>query len=198
MLSKNKKEELKQKDAEIDALVNELVSELSSVCPREPDKRLWTIAKGKESLELLRKCILGAENEILLFFACRTESERIKKEVLRERYIQIIDALDKSLIKGVDVKVIFNKDVDVSSLEDMPDIKQLLLHLGDKFNVRLAAIPATPFNIFDGDNIVIRTRNPSNPEELFTEINIMDAKLAEEYREKFFTVWDKAEIYSYY
>ncbi len=40
-LSKNKKEELKQKEEEIDALVNELVPELSSVGQREPDKGLF-------------------------------------------------------------------------------------------------------------------------------------------------------------
>ncbi len=192
-LSKNKKEELKQKEEEIDALVNELAPELSSGGQREPDKSLWTVAKGGESLEHVRECISDAQKEILFFFACRNESERIKKGVMTERYSQIIDSLNDSLKKGVNVKVIFNKDVDISSLVDLPAIKQLFMYPGDKFNARLAAIPSTPFNVIDGETVILRTHDPLNPEELSAVANIRDTKLAQELAEKFFAIWEKAE-----
>ncbi len=192
-LSKNKKEELKQKDAEIDALVNELAHELSSVDQREPDKGLWTVAKGEESLEHIRECISGAQKEILFFSACRNESERIKKGVMTERYSQIIDSLNNSLKKGVNVKVILNKDVDISSLVDLPAIKQLFMYPRDKFNARLASMPSTPFNVIDGETVILRAQDPLNPEELSAVANIRDTKLAEELQEKFFAIWEKAE-----
>src|SRR5574341_1503211 len=99
---------------------------------------------------------------------------------MTKRYSQKIHSLNNSLKKGANVKVIFNKDVDISSLVDLPAIKQLFMHRGDKFNARLAAIPSTPFNVIDGETVILRTQDPLNPEELSAVANIRDTKLAEE------------------
>ncbi len=195
-LSKNKKEELEQKAAEIDTLISEVASELSSVSPRRHDRSFWTVAKGNESLEFMQECISGAQKELLFFFASKMRSERIKKEVLASRYSQIMAVLDESLSKGVETKVIFNRDVDVSSLADFPAVRQLLAHMEKKFEVRFAAIPTTPFDIIDGQNVLLQMLNPLNPEELLAVISIRDTKLAEELRKKFFTIWDNAEVFS--
>lgn len=39
-------------------------------------------------------------------------------------------------------------------------------------------------------------QNPLNPDELFAVVNIRDVKLAGDLRTKFFTIWDKADIYN--
>ena len=104
-------------------------------------------------------------------------------------------ALYDAIKMGIEVKVILNNDVDFNKLEDLPIVKKMMIHIGKEFNCRLATIPATPFDIIDGENVLLQMLNPLNPEELFAVVNIRDAKLAEELRNKFFTIWDKAEVY---
>lgn len=195
-LSKNKQEEFKQKAAQIETLVRDIVSELSCIGQKETGKTFWTVAKGDEALELVRECILGAQKELLYFYASRTTLERIKKDVVTVKYSGIMDTLHESLKKGVEIKIIANKDVDISSLEEFPAVKRLFTYMGGKFDVRLAAIPATPFDIIDGETVLLQMLNPLNPMELYAVINIRDPVLAEELRKNFFTIWEKAQVYS--
>ncbi len=108
----------------------------------------------------------------------------------------ILNAIYDSLKKGIDVKAILNQEVDFSELEDSSTIKNLMMHMGTGFNCRMAGIPATPFHIIDRENVLLEMLNPLSPDELFALINIRDAKLAEELREKFFTIWENAEPYT--
>jgi hypothetical protein len=71
----------------------------------------------------------------------------------------------------------------------------MMKHIGKEFNCRLATIPATPFDIIDGENVLLQMLNPLNPDELFAVVNIRDVELAEELRKKFFTIWDNAQVY---
>ncbi len=194
-LSENKKEELKQAAYEVETLVREMASELSNVITIKSAKSLWTVAKEKDSLELVREDILKAQKELLFFTACRAGSEMIKKELMnnRKRSSEIIEGLDKTIKTGVEVKVILNKEFDFGSIQDLPEVKQLLMHAGKGFDYRLASVPATPFGITDGENLTLAMRNPLNPEEIFAVVSIKDSKLAEEFREKFYNVWEKAD-----
>ncbi|HEY9206035.1 MAG TPA: helix-turn-helix domain-containing protein [Candidatus Methanoperedens sp.] len=193
---KNKNEELKRASTEMETLAHDLVSELSGVKTTKLTKSFWTVAIGDKSEELVQECILGAQNEILFFMASRTTSERLRKKLRIEKYPGIISAIHEALGKGIEVKVILNKKVDFSMVEDSSGIKKLMAHLGNEFNCRLAAIPATPFHIIDRESVLLQMLNPLAPDELFAAVNIRDSKLAEELREKFFTIWDKAEEYS--
>jgi len=195
-LSKTRHEELTQASVELENLVSDLKSELSGVEPRKHDKTFWTVAIGEESHELIRESILTSQKELLVFMASRMPSERLKKDLMKEGHLKIVSALNETINRGVEVKAILSKDVDFSVLEDYPAIKKLLANMGDKFNCRLAAIPATPFDIIDSENVLLQMLNPINPEELFAVVNIRDTKLAEELRKKFFTLWEKAESYS--
>ncbi len=194
-LSENKKKELRHAAAEIETLVKEMASELSNVITIKSARSLWTVAKEKDSLELVREDILKAQKELLFFTACRTGSEMIRKELMnnRKRSSEIIEGLDKTIKNGVEVKVILNKEFDFSSIGDLSEVKQLLMHTGKGFDYRTASIPATPFGIIDGENLTLAMRNPLNPEEIFAVVSIRDSKLAEEFREKFFNVWEKAD-----
>ena len=125
----------------------------------------------------------------------RMTSERIRNHLLRDDHVEILDALYESIKIGVEVKVILNSGVSFDKLEDSPIIKKMMKYEGKEFECRLAAIPATPFDIIDGENVLLTMLNPLNTEELFAVINIRDAKLAEELRNKFFMIWDKAEVY---
>lgn len=195
-LSKNKQEELKQVSAEIERLANDLKSELSGVVARKTDKSFWTVAIGEESHDLIHECISGAQKELLFFMASRMTSERLKKDLMTEDHLEMLNTLYESIGKGVEAKVILNKGVDFSLLEDNPIVKKLLKHMGKEFNCRLATIPATPFDIIDRENVLLQMLNPLNPDELFAVVNIRDTKLAEELRKRFFTIWEKAEPYS--
>ena len=195
-LSKTRHEELTQASVELENLVSDLKSELSGVEPRKPDKTFWTVAIGDESHELVRECISGSQKELLVFMAPKMNSERLKQDLMKECHAGILKALYEAIKRGVDIKIILNKDVDFSLLEEYPIVKQLIEHMGDKFNCRFAAIPATPFDIIDSENVLLQMLNLINPEELFEVVNIMDTKLAEELRKKFFTIWEKAEPYS--
>ncbi len=195
-LSRNKLEELKQISSEIEALADDLKSELSGVEARKTEKSFWTVAIGDKSHELVRECISGSTEELLVFMASRMTSERLKKDLLNEEHLELIDTLKDALKRGVEIKAILSKDVDFSLLESSPAIKKLLENMGDRFNCRLAEIPATPFDIIDGENVLLQMLNPINPEELFAVVNIRDVKLAEELRKKFYELWDKAEEYT--
>ncbi|MFA4956135.1 MAG: helix-turn-helix domain-containing protein [Candidatus Methanoperedens sp.] len=194
-LSKIKQEELKHASEEIKSLENELTCELSGIVVNNPGKSFWTVAMGDESTELMRETISGSQKELLFFMASKIRSERIKTDLLKEENIGIVRALYETMKKGVEVKVILNNDVDFSKLEGSPVIKKLLNHLGKELNCRLATIPATPFDIIDGENVLLQMQNPLNPDELFAVVNIRDAKLAGELRTKFFTIWDTAKVY---
>ncbi|KPQ44505.1 MAG: transcriptional regulator [Candidatus Methanoperedens nitroreducens] len=194
-LCSTKQEELKQASEEIEALAGDLKNKLSGVVARKTEKRFWTVSIGNESHDLVRETISGSQKELLFFLASRMTSERIKKVILKENYDGIMEALYDSVKKGVEVKVILNNSVDFNELEDSPIIKKLMRHIGKEFNCRLATIPATPFDIIDGENILLQMLNPLNPDELFAVVNIRDEKLAKELRSKFFTIWDKAEVY---
>ncbi len=194
-LLKNRQEELKRAGEEVEMLTNDLESELSGVKAKKPGKTFWTVAIGDRSQELVQECILGARKEILFFMASQPCSERIKNKLKVEKLPGIINAISGALDKGTDVKVILSKEVDFSELEDSSDIKKLLMHMGNEFNCRLAAIPATPFHIVDKENVLLQMLNPLAPDELFAVVNVRDTKLADELRKKFFTIWEKAERY---
>lgn len=194
-LSNAKQEELMRASQKIQALAGDLTNELSGVISRKTEKGFWTVAIGNESHEIIREIISGARKELLFFMASRMTSERIRKELLKEDHVEIMTALYDSIKKGIEVKVILNNDVDFNKLEDLPIVKKMMKHIGKEFNCRLATIPATPFDIIDGENVLLQMLNPLKPEELFAVVNIRDAKLAEELRNKFFKIWDKAEVY---
>ena len=190
-----KQKELKQASEEIEALAGDLKNVLSGVVARKTEKGFWTVAIGNESNELVRELISGSQKELLFFMASRMTSERIKNVILKENYVDILAALYDSIKKGVEVKIILNSSVNFDKLEDLPIVKKLMMHIGTEFNCRLAKIPATPFDIIDGENVLLQMLNPLNPDELFAVVNIKDEKLAKELRNKFFTIWDKAEVY---
>jgi len=194
-LSTAKQEELRQASQEIQALASDLTNELSGVVSRKTEKSFWTVAIGNESHELIREIISGSRKELLFFMASKMTSERIRKELLKEDYVEIMTALYDAIKLGVEVKVILNNDVDFNKLEDSPIVKKMMIHIGREFNCRLATIPATPFDIIDGENVLLQMLNPLNPDELFAVVNIRDVKLANELRDKFFTIWDNAEVY---
>ncbi len=77
----------------------------------------------------------------------------------------------------------------------MKPFKNLLMHMGNEFNCRVAAIPATPFHIIDRENVLLQMLNPLAPDKLFAVVNIRDTKLAEELQKRFFMIWEKAKIY---
>lgn len=195
-LLKNRQEELNHASVELETLSYELTAELSGVRTGNPARSFWTVAIGEDSHELYSECILGAKKEVLFFMASRITSERVKSKVMKGKYSGIISALNEALHKGVEVKAILSRDVNFHILEEHPEVKKLLMHMGERFNCRLAEIPSTPFDIIDRENVLLKMLNPVNPNELFAVVNIRDTKLAEELGKKFAAIWEKAEEYS--
>ena len=192
-LSKIRKDELEQAVSQIETLANDLTSQLLDVKANKPKKTFWTVAIGDESQELIREAIQGAKEEILFFMASKVTAERVKKEMLNNKYSGIMDSILEAVERGVDVKVILNKDVDMFALENYPAVKQLMLYMGGKFDCRLSAVPTTAFDIIDSENVLLKMVNPLNPEELFAVVNVRDSKLTSELRDKFFSIWETAD-----
>ena len=174
-LSIIKQEELKQASVNIDVLASDIRNELSGIEARKPEKSFWMVAIGDESTELMRETIAGSRKEILFFMASRMRSERIRKDLLKYEHIEILGALYKTMKKGVEVKAILNDGVNFSKLEGSPIVTKLLKHLGKEFNCRLATVPTTPFDIIDGENVLLQMQNPLIPEELFAVLNPLHA-----------------------
>lgn len=194
-LCASKQVKLDQESKKIQAVADDLTNELSGIVSTKTEKSFWTVALGNERHELIKEIISGSRKELLFFMPSRMTSERIRNDLLRDDYIEILDALYGAIKIGVNVKVILNNGVDFDKLEGLPIIKKMMKYLGKEFNCRLATIPATPFDIIDGENVLLTMLNPLNPEELFAVVDIKDKKLAMELRDKFFTIWDKAEVY---
>lgn len=192
-LSNIRKEELKQAASQIETLADDLTSRLSDVKVNEPEKTFWTVAIGDESQELVRESIQGAREEILFFMASKMTAERVKREILNEKYSGIIDYILETVKRGVKVRVIINNEVDMCVLEEYPAVKQLMMHPGNGFECRLAALPSTAFDIIDMETVLLKMVNPLNPEELFAVVNVRDGKFAGELREKFFKIWEIAD-----
>ncbi len=193
-LWKNKQKELRQIASEIETLASDLTQEHSRARAKNPDRNFWTVAIGEESRTYIRESILGTQKELLFFMASQMTSERIKNELMKESFPEILNAIDETLKKGVKVKILLNKDVDFSLLEELPAIKKLFTQTGCE--IRLAAIPVTPFDIIDRETVSLKMLNPLDPEELFAVINVRNRKLAEELRKKFFTIWEKSGSYA--
>jgi len=194
-LLKNRQEELNHASVELENLSSELASELSGMKGGNPAKNFWTVAIGEDSHELYSECISSAKKEVLFFMASRIASERVKTKVMKGKYSGILSALSEALRRGVEVKAILSRDVNFHILEEHPEVKKMMMHMGEKFNCRLAEIPSTPFDIIDRENVLLKMQNPVNPSELFAVVNIRDTKLAEELRKKFAAIWEKAEGY---
>jgi sugar-specific transcriptional regulator TrmB len=192
-LSELRKEELKQEASQIETLANDLIFRLSDVKVNKPEKTFWTVAIGDESQELVRESIQGAKEEILFFMASKMTAERVKREILNEKYSGIMDSILETVKRGVEVRVILNNEVDMCVLEEYPSVKELMTRLGDGFECRLAAIPSTAFDIIDMETVLLKMVNPLNPEELFAVVNVRDGKFAGELRKKFFTLWETAD-----
>lgn len=194
-LSAAKQVELDQESKEIHSIADDLTNELSGIVSRKTEKSFWTVAIGNERRDLIKEIISGSRKELLFFMPSKMSSERIRNDLLRDDHIEILDALYDALKNGVEVKVILNSSVDFDKLEKSPIITKMMKHIGKEFDCKLATIPATPFDIIDGENVLLTMLNPLNPEELFAVVNIKDIKLAMELRDKFFTIWDIAEVY---
>lgn len=192
-LLKNKQEEFKRANEEMEELASNLASELSGVRVKKQEKTFWTVAIGDRSVELAQECITGARKEVLFFMASKTTSERIKDRLRIDKFPGLISAIHEALKKGVEVRAILNRDVDFSLLESSPAIKTLLNYTGKEFRCKFAAIPATPFHIIDEESVLLQMLNPLAPDELFAVVNIRDMNLAGELRKKFFAIWEKAE-----
>ena len=192
-LSNIRKDELEQAASQIETLANDLTSRLLDVKTSKPEKTFWTVAIGEESQELSMESIQGARDEILFFMASRITAQRVKKEILNEKYSGLMDSILEAVKRGVKVKVILNNEVDMCALEEYPAVKQLMTYMGGKFECRLAAVPSTAFDIIDGENVLLKMVNPLNTEELFAVVNVRDIKLAGELREKFFAIWETAD-----
>ena len=192
-LSDIRKDELEKAALQIETLANDLTSLLSDVKASKPEKTFWTVAIGDESQELVRELIQGAREEILFFMASRITAERVKKEILNKQYSGIMDSILEAVKRGIRVKAILNNEVDMCALDEYPTVKQLIMHLGGKFECRLAAVPSTAFDIIDRKTVLLKMVNPLNPEELFAVVNVRDSKLADELRDKFFAIWETAD-----
>lgn len=195
-LSERRQKELMRASSEIETLANDLSSKLAGVVPRKTDRTFWTVAIGNESHHLIRESIKSSRTELLFFMASRIRSERVKKQLLTDQYGELLEDIYEAIKKGVEVKVILNKDVDYGNLEELRVIKKLLKHIDNGFDCRFATIPTTPFDIIDGERVHLQMLNPLNPEELFAIVNLRDEKLAGELRKKFFLIWESAVHYS--
>ncbi len=194
-LFKRKHKEMQETLEELGAIADDLSSELSKVVARKPDRTFWTVAIGDKSLDLVRECISSAREEVLFFLASRITSESIRDKLIKGKYSAILKTLHDALKRGVKVKVIFSKDVNLSLIEKQAEIQTLIMQ--DRLGCRFAEIPATPFNIIDGVNVLLNMQNPLDPEEIFAVVNVRDKELAVELRKRFFAIWEKAYEYNF-
>lgn len=167
----------------------------------EPSKIFWSTAFGFQSiLSLYIKSCNNAKDEILFINFINKNTLKILK-FGHNLYNPIKNALDR----GIRMKFLWSFEYDHRPLTDMEKNQNLklfnmivqkheeLFGMSSKIhdlemryiNKRIPTI----YDIFDRKRIIIKLQNPLKSYQIFSCMNVLDPKLANELREKFLNIW---------
>jgi len=155
------------------------------------------ITGSQDIVEFSTRQILQTRSELVIFlsFDRLLQIEReIKNSTTWTSYLR---ALEMALRRGVNVYLLINiYNKPISMLRKLlysvlpPNI---LKFKGKNIGIRICKKLATPFNIYDGERVLIKLRDPSKEDSYTLGILITDSKLANFLLEKFKIIWNECE-----
>ncbi|MFX1534157.1 MAG: TrmB family transcriptional regulator [Promethearchaeota archaeon] len=158
---------------------------------KKPEESLfWKISLGDECHGLMNEKLAEAQQEVLLYIGIF--------EVDFQKYVGEIEEsfniMSRLLKNGVSTKLLVGlKDKKVyeetKSLID-PFLSQLK---HDKLEIKLTSTISPPFDVIDGEKVLLKMMNPVKSDEYFAALYVWQKKFATELRSKFFEMWDVSD-----
>ena len=168
---------------------------------KEPSKIFWSTAFGTKSiLSLYVKYINEAREEIIF-------NEFINKSTIKvlPHARLIYDPLKRAVDRGIKVRDLWSFEYDERPVTEQQkeekaktfnEIRKLQEDLyglstdmpGFEMKYIYHRTP-TYFDIFDRKRIIFKLQNPLKPYQIFACMNVVDPSLAEDLRNKFFSMW---------
>lgn len=182
-----KKRELDEKYEQLSRAALSLEKTLVKKEEQQKEKSpFWSVAVGhREVHEAFEKRIAEAEKEILMYL----ELERY------DPYDEpMFGEMVRALERGVVIKILLGAG-DIANLQGLgfsSTISRLITFLGGNLHVRVVEKVHTPYDIIDGEKVILTVKNPIDPGEYFAVISVWDRELGEGLREKFQEVWEKS------
>lgn len=186
-LLEEKKDDLREKEQQYEAVVEELSEDLEAADP--VDEQFWTAAVGaEESIDLLLERIAAAERSVVVIagspgagFDLITVGERV------------VDELERALGRGVEVRVLLSPDVPPNLSSNVGRRYAARLADHDGFEVRTSDTVDGTFNLIDDVEVCVEVPNPMDPEALFAMIDLKDPDFAADVSTAFEPTWEVAE-----
>ncbi|MFB6092871.1 MAG: TrmB family transcriptional regulator [Haloquadratum sp.] len=186
-LLERKQQELEEKAAQYETVVDELADELEASEP--VDGQFWTAAVGPEEwVDLLVERLSAADDSLVV--VAGEVSPQFDLGAVGER---VTTELEDALDRGVDVAVLMAPEL----VESLPQ------SVGERYTERLADHPAFAvrtapelsgtFELIDDSEVCIEVPNPLHPGEAFALIDLKDPEFAADVREAFDPRWATAE-----
>lgn len=182
-----KKRELDEKYEQLSRAALSLEKTMVKKGEQQREKSLfWSVAVGQREVhEVFEKRIAEAEKEILMYL----ELERY------DPYDEpMFGEMVRALERGVFIKILLGAG-DLANLQSLgfsSTISRLIPFLGGNLHVRVVEKVHTPYDVVDGEKVILAVKNPVDPGEYFAVISVWGRELGEGLREKFHEVWEKA------
>ena len=182
----NEYESLVRQSSEVEGLLDVLI-------PRKVDNSMfWTVAVGADEVRRLTiQQFDEAKSEVLIFIG---NSELLYERFI-DRYKDALNKVDEVADRDIEVRVI----VGFQNMSSLPILAKKATEKGVVFNperlkmVRFAVSTSSPFDIIDGERVLVRVSNPVNAAESLAAIAVWDISLANELRDKFNKLWDNGK-----
>jgi sugar-specific transcriptional regulator TrmB len=111
----------------------------------------------------------------------------------------VFEAIQQASERGVHIRAILQrKDLRYILESEYVSLvaRAVLPYLGENLEVRVSTAAQVPFSVTDGQRVTLGVRDPIHPEQHFAVVVLRDAKVAQDLRGKFETLWrDAAELW---
>jgi sugar-specific transcriptional regulator TrmB len=182
----NEYENLVKRSSEVESLLNGLV-------PQKTDNSIfWTVAVGVDEVRRLTiQQFDEAQSEVLIFIG---NSELLYERFI-DRYKDVMNKVDEVADRNIEIRVI----VGFQNMESLPILAKKATEKGVVLNperlkmVRFAVSTSSPFDIIDGERVLVRVSNQVNSAESLAAIAVWDISLANELRNNFNKLWENGK-----
>ena len=179
----SKRQDLAEKAAQYESIVDELTTELEAAEPVE--EKFWTAAVGPaDTVDLLVERLDAAEERISMVAA--NPSPQFD---LGDVGDLVVEHLERALSRGVDISILMTPAVVDSLPASVGDRYVAELSDDPRFAVRTSTDVEGTFNLIDETEVCIEVTNPLDAEEPFGMIDLQDPEFAVRVHEEFSSRW---------
>jgi sugar-specific transcriptional regulator TrmB len=190
-LLEEKRRDLRQRERQYEAAVEELATELESGEPA--DEQFWTAAVGPtETADLLLERLSAADDRIVVISSTTTSGLE-----LGDVGTAITEELAAAADRGVTVSVLLADSVPAELSPQVGERYADELADHDRFEVRTHPEVQGTVTLIDDGETCLEVPNPVETGSTFALIDLKDTEFAADVRERFEARWAEAEAFSF-